>query len=88
MCVHVSVKVGTCVCVCAVTLNLQENPLRPGAVWIPRIRKEEAAGHQQEHDHENWTQTSQDPLCASYQVDEMQLRQIKTNTLKLNKSRR
>lgn len=64
-----------CFCVCFVTLNLQEDSFWPRAVGAAWIRKEEATGHQQEHEDEDWAQTSQDPLSAPRQVDEMQLRQ-------------
>ena len=57
------------------TLNLQEDSFWPRAVWIAWIGEEEATGHQQEHDDKDWAQTSQDPLSAAHQVDEMQLRQ-------------
>lgn len=77
----------TCLCFCVrvATFNLQEDSFWPWAVWIAWIRKEEAAGHQQEHDDENWAQTHQDPLSAPYQIDEMKLRQKRKYNMLLDK---
>ncbi len=72
---HVSVYIFVLLCVLLLTVNLQEDSFWPRAVGSVWIRKEEATAHQQEHEDEDWAQTSQDPLSAPHQVDEMQLRQ-------------
>lgn len=73
--VQFSLHMFVLLCVTAVTFNLQEDSFWPRAVRTAWIRKKEATGNQQEHDDEDWAETSQDPLSAPYQVDEMQLRQ-------------
>lgn len=69
------------ICLCfyvrVATFNLQEDSFWPWAVWTAWIRKEDTAGHQQEHDDKNWAETRQDPLSAPYQIDEMKLRQTR-----------
>lgn len=69
-----SVYIFVLLCVRVVALDLQEDSFWPRAVWTVWIRKEKATGNQQEHNDEDWAQTSQDPFSAPYQVDEMQLR--------------
>lgn len=55
------------------TFYLQEDPLGPRTVRATRIREEEAAGNEEEHDEKGGAQTGQDPLSAAHQVDEVEL---------------
>lgn len=54
---------------------LQEDPLGPRAVRASRVWKEKAGGNEEEHDEEGRAQAGQDPLSASHQVDEVELRE-------------